>query len=223
MMHVGPQPLASAGGVVTSVAWAMDGKIDYVLEGNINYTGAVMKWICDDLGLIRSPCEAGTVAASASLEDETYLIPAFTGLGAPYWDSAARAILCNMSRHTGKAEIVRAAEECIAYQIADIVQIMQETYGAPITSLRVDGGPTKDSFLMQFQSDILDMPVAVSAVEELSGTGAAFMAGIGTGLYDPAITSTIERHAYTPTITPEQRAKKREGWRNALGKVLTEK
>ena len=220
MMNVGKKPLDSESGVVSSVAWAMDGKIDYVLEGNINYTGAVMQWICDDLGLISSPKEASEVAESASKEDETYLVPAFTGLGAPYWNSAARAALWNMSRHTGKAEIVRAAEECIAFQINDIVRIMAETSGVKVASLRVDGGPTRDRFLMQFQSDILDVPVMVSSIEELSGTGAAFMAGIGIGLYDLDIVSTVEHIKYDPKLTPDLREKKLLGWKNAVSAVL---
>lgn len=223
MMNIGGQPVESDSGVVTSIAWSMDGKIDYVLEGNINYTGAVMKWICEDLGLISSPKEASKLAAAASAEDKTYLVPAFTGLGAPYWDSAARATLWGMSRHTGKAEIVKAAEECIAYQIADIVDVMAAASGIPVAALRVDGGPTRDKFLMQFQSDILGIPVMVSRVEELSGTGAAFMAGIGLGLYElDAVMEMVERESYSPKITQNLRKSKYAGWKHAVEKVLTQ-
>ena len=200
MMNIGNKPAPSSNGIVTSIAWAMDGKIDYMLEGNINYTGAVMKWISDDLGLVASPQEASQLAATASVEDTTYLVPAFTGLGAPYWDSTAKAALWGMTRHTGKAEIIRASEECIAYQIADIVDIMTEASSVSIAALRVDGGSTRDKFLMQFQSDILNIPVMVSNVEELSGTGAAFMAGIGMRLYKlEDVMETVKRKKILPT------------------------
>ncbi len=181
MIHIGEKPVFSGKGLVTSLAWGMEGKVDYVLEGNINYTGAVTKWVVEELGLLTSSKEAGPVAQSADPADTTYLVPAFTGLGAPYWDSGAKAMLYGMSRTTGRAEIVKAAEECIAYQIADVLELMGREAGVAIQELRVDGGPTKDKFLMQFQSDILNLPVAAPEREELSGLGAAFCAGIAAG------------------------------------------
>ncbi len=221
MMNVGHKPAVSNSGVVSSIAWAMDGKIEYVLEGNINYTGAIMKWICDDLGLIASPKEAATIAATASDEDSTYLVPAFTGLGAPYWDSNAKAALIGMTRHTKRAEIVRAAEESIAYQIADIVSIMAKDSGVAVAALRVDGGPTRDNFLMQFQSDILAIPIMVPSIEELSGMGAAFMAGVGLGIYDiDNVLSCISRKSYEPKMPEDIRVRKYNGWKNAINKVL---
>ena len=171
MMHIGERPVFSKKGLVTSLAWGMEGKVDYVLEGNINYTGAVTKWVVEELGLLSSSKEAGPVAQSADPADTTYLVPAFTGLRAPYWDSGAKAMLYGMSRTTGRAEIVKAAEECIAYQIADVLELMGQEAGVAIQELRVDGGPTKDKFLMQFQSDILNLPVAAPEREELSGMG----------------------------------------------------
>lgn len=177
MMHIGEKPVFSKKGLVTSLAWGMEGKVDYVLEGNINYTGAVTKWVVEELGLLTSSKEAGPVAQSADPADTTYLVPAFTGLGAPYWDSGAKAMLYGMSRTTGRAEIVKAAEECIAYQIADVLELMGQEAGVAIQELRVDGGPTKDKFLMQFQSDILNLPVASPEREELSGLGAALLRG----------------------------------------------
>lgn len=139
----------------------MGGKVNYVLEGNINYTGSVIKWLVDDVKLLGASRESGEFAAKANPEDTTYLVPAFSGLGAPYWDSEAKAAIVGMTRSTGKAEIVKAAEECIAYQITDLVLLMQQESGLPITEIRVDGGPTKDKYLMQFQSDMLSIPVAV--------------------------------------------------------------
>ncbi|MDR1900116.1 MAG: glycerol kinase GlpK [Treponema sp.] len=221
MMNAGDKPLLSERGIVSSVGFAVGGKIAYVLEGNINYSGAVLSWLVHDLGLLASAKEAGAVAAAANPEDTTYLVPAFTGLGAPHWKSGARAMLCGMSRNTGRAEIVRAAEESIAYQIADIAALMREEAKLPLAELRVDGGPTGDAFLMQFQSDILDSPVAASTFEELSGAGAAFAAGIAIGLYDESVFSRIERRTYTPAISPAERTRRKAGWDAAVRTVMS--
>ena len=177
--YVGEKPVFSKHGVVSSLAWGMDGKVTYVLEGNINYTGAVITWLCKDLKLIQSPKETEELARQASVEDSAYLVPAFTGLGAPYWESNAKALLCGMSRTTGKAEVVRAALECIAYQITDIIKAMEDDSGISIQELRVDGGPTKNQYLMKFQSDIAEKPILIPKEEELSETGAAYAAGEG--------------------------------------------
>lgn len=218
MMHIGERPVFSQKGLVTSLAWGMEGKVDYVLEGNINYTGAVTKWVVEELGLLSSSKEAGPVAQSA---DTTYLVPAFTGLGVPYWDSGAKAMLYGMSRTTGRAEIVKAAEECIAYQIADVLELMGQEAGVAIQELRVDGGPTKDKFLMQFQSDILNLPVAAPEREELSGMGAAFCAGIAAGVYSKEIFQAVRRSRFLPVMEAALRRKKREGWKQAVETLLT--
>lgn len=221
MMHIGERPVFSKKGLVTSLAWGMEGKVDYVLEGNINYTGAVTKWVVEELGLLSSSKEAGPVAQSADPADTTYLVPAFTGLGAPYWDSGAKAMLYGMSRTTGRAEIVKAAEECIAYQIADVLELMGQEAGVAIQELRVDGGPTKDKFLMQFQSDILNLPVAAPEREELSGMGAAFCAGIAAGVYSKEIFQAVRRSRFLPVMEAALRRKKREGWKQAVETLLT--
>lgn len=221
MMHIGEKPVFSKKGLVTSLAWGMEGKVDYVLEGNINYTGAVTKWVVEELGLLTSSKEAGLVAQSADPADTTYLVPAFTGLGAPYWDSGAKAMLYGMSRTTGRAEIVKAAEECIAYQIADVLELMGQEAGVAIQELRVDGGPTKDKFLMQFQSDILNLPVAAPEREELSGMGAAFCAGIAAGVYSKEIFQAVRRSRFLPVMEAALRRKKREGWKQAVETLLT--
>ena len=220
-MNIGTVPIAPQKGIVTSVAWTAGGVTEYELEGNINYTGAVIRWLVDDLGLIPSSRESGPLAASASPNDHTYLVPAFTGLGAPYWDSNARALLCGMSSTTGKAEIVRAAEECIAYQITDILKIMEEVSGIPIESLRADGGPTKDAFLMQFQSDLLNIPVLACRTEELSGLGAAYLCGISMDFYPPDLMERLQRTRYTPSMEPAQRQEKYAGWKAALHKAFS--
>ena len=221
MMHIGQRPVFSKKGLVTSLAWGMEGKVDYVLEGNINYTGAVTKWVVEELGLLSSSKEAGPVAQSADPADTTYLVPAFTGLGAPYWDSGAKAMLYGMSRTTGRAEIVKAAEECIAYQIADVLELMGQEAGVTIQELRVDGGPTKDKFLMQFQSDILKIPVAAPEREELSGMGAAFCAGIAAGVYTREIFQSVRRRRLAPEMEETLRKTKRAGWRQAVKILLT--
>ena len=221
MMHIGQRPVFSKKGLVTSLAWGMEGKVDYVLEGNINYTGAVTKWVVEELGLLTSSKEAGPVAQSADPADTTYLVPAFTGLGAPYWDSGAKAMLYGMSRTTGRAEIVKAAEECIAYQIADVLELMGQEAGVAIQELRVDGGPTKDKFLMQFQSDILHIPVAAPEREELSGMGAAFCAGIAAGVYTREIFQSVRRRRLAPEMEETLRKTKRAGWRQAVKILLT--
>ena len=222
MMNIGETPVFSKSGVVTSLAWGMDGKVNYVLEGNINYTGAVLKWVVEDLKLISSPAESEKYALEANKEDKTYLVPAFTGLGAPYWDSKATAQISGITRTTGRAEIVKAAVECIAYQIADIVKAMSEDSGIQISELRVDGGPTKNKYLMQFQSNILDIPVQVPSMEELSGIGAAYAAGIALEFYDKTkVFNEIKRLKFSPKMQQEERQKRYEGWKNAVNLVLT--
>ncbi|WP_083258731.1 FGGY-family carbohydrate kinase [Cellulosilyticum sp. I15G10I2] len=222
MMNIGHHPVFSEKGVVTSLAWGIDGKVSYVLEGNINYTGAVLKWITDDLKLIHSPAESERYAKEANQEDKTYLVPAFTGLGAPYWDSQATGHICGMTRTTGRAELVKAAVECIAYQIADIVKVMSEESKIAINELRVDGGPTKNKYLMQFQSDILDIPVQVPSIEELSGAGTAYAAGIALGLYNKTqLFERMKRIKFSPEMEADKREERYNGWKKAVGLVLT--
>nr|AHF24006.1 carbohydrate kinase, FGGY-like protein [uncultured bacterium Contig1756] len=216
MMNVGNKPVTSDSGVVTSLAWKLRGEVNYVLEGNINYTGAVITWLKNDLKLIASPGETEELARAAVPEDLTYLVPAFSGLGAPYWDSNARACLCGMSRTTGKNEVVRAALDCIAYQIADIVTAMRESAKTPIGELRVDGGPTRNAYLMQFQSDLLGIPVLIPDQEELSGIGAAWAAGLAVGILDDSVFDRLKRTAYTPLMGEKTRAEKTAGWHEAV-------
>ena len=221
MMNIGEKPIFSDAGIVTSLAWSMGGKVNYVLEGNINYTGSVIKWLVDDVKLLGASHESGEFAAKANPEDTTYLVPAFSGLGAPYWDSEAKAAIVGMTRSTGKAEIVKAAEECIAYQITDLVLLMQQESGLPITEIRVDGGPTKDKYLMQFQSDMLSIPVAVPKNEELSGIGAAYAAGFALGLWDQSVYEKEERTRYLSKVDEYSRKKRYDGWKAAVASVLT--
>ncbi|MCI8321935.1 MAG: glycerol kinase GlpK [Dorea sp.] len=221
MMNIGEKPVLSTHGVVTSLAWSMGGRVNYVLEGNLNYTGAVITWLKDDLKLIQTPGETEELAKKAVQNDSLYLIPAFSGLGAPYWDSHAAAAIVGMTRTTGKAEIVRAGIECIAYQITDIVRAMSEDAGVKVGELRVDGGPTKNRYLMQFQSDIADATVQVPDSEELSGIGPAYAAGLKLGVWDESIFEKLSRMKYEPEMGKEIRDRKYAGWKAAVGMVLT--
>lgn len=216
MMNVGESPVFSQSGVVTSLAWKIGGKVNYVLEGNINYTGAVITWLKDDLKIIASPGETEELAKTAIPGDTTYLVPAFSGLGAPYWDNNAKACICGMTRTTGRNEIVRAALDCIAYQITDIVKAMETSAGTPIHELRVDGGPTRNKYLMQFQSDILNIPVRIPDAEELSGIGAAYAAGLSNGIYDERIFDRLKRISFLPSMSEEIRNGKYTGWLDAV-------
>jgi glycerol kinase len=220
MVNIGDVPLFCEN-VVTSLAWGMNGTVNYVLEGNINYTGAVIKWLIDDVRLIASSKEAGALAASANPADNCYLVPAFSGLGSPHWKSDAKAVLCGMTRTTGKAEIVRAAEDSIAYQIADVIQSMYEEHGVSLKELRVDGGPTRDVYLMQFQSDILSIPLSIPEYEELSAIGVGYMAGIAVGLYDSNILSEVGRKRYEPRMDAASREKHCQGWREAVRHAIS--
>ena len=219
MMNIGEKPVFSDLGVVTSLAWKIGGKVNYVLEGNINYTGAVITWLKDDLKLIGSAGETEALAKAARAGDKTVLVPAFSGLGAPYWDSRASAAIVGMTRTTGKNEVVRAALDCIAFQITDIVEAMGESAGIPIDELRVDGGPTRNGYLMQLQSDLLRIPVRIPDSEELSGIGAAYAAGLACGLYGEDVFGVLKRTSYEPSMAEDTREEKLANWRDAVSRV----
>lgn len=222
MMNIGKTPVTSEHGVVTSIAWGMDGEVTYCLEGNLNYTGAVISWLKNDLKLIESAGETQELAYSANLEDQTYVVPAFTGLGAPYWDAKAKAAIVGITRTTGKNEVVKAVLECIGYQITDLVRAMEQDTGVRISQLRVDGGPSRNTYLMQFQSDISGKEVCVPAAEELSGIGAAYAAGISAGIFDrDQLFAASEFTAYHPVMDASRREEKYAGWKAAVGQVLT--
>lgn len=221
MMNIGKEPVFSKR-VVTSLAWKLGGEVNYVLEGNINYTGAVITWLKDDLELISSPGETEGLALAANPKDKTYLVPAFTGLGAPYWDSEAAGIISGMTRTTKRAEVVRAGLDCIAYQITDVIEAMSEESGIAIGELRVDGGPTRNRYLMQFQSDMAHVTVQVPSAEELSGIGAAYAAGIAEGIYNrDEVFAKMSRTKFEPAMDKAVRNEKYQGWKHAVSQVLT--
>lgn len=222
MMNVGNAPVISHNGLASSLAWAAEGRVQYVLEGNINYTGAVITWLQKQLGLVEHADQTEQLAFEANPKDQTYIVPAFTGLGAPYFKSEATALITGMTRMTGKPEIARAALACIAYQIEDVINLMnQELKGSSIISLRVDGGPTKNRFLMQFQSDILGIPVDVPEDEELSGIGVAYMAGIRQGFYHKEkLFSGGKYKQYIPNMGDRERQERNQGWKKAVERTL---
>lgn len=217
MMNVGEKVTKSEQGLVTSIAWKIQGQVNYVLEGNINYAGAVVQWLVDDVQVLDNSKDAEYFAKQANQSDRTYLVPAFTGLGAPYWASKAQAIFVGMTRKTGKPEIVRAGLNSISYQIADILTIASQAIHKKARTLKVDGGVTGNTYLMQFQSDISDTVVEVPNVEEFSALGAASCAGIALGLYSKEmISNTISYIKYEPRIEEKVRKDQMEGWQKAV-------
>lgn len=220
MMNIGETPVWSSNGLVTSLAWKYRGNVQYVMEGNLNYTGAVIRWLEKDLGLVASAGETQALAESANPDDTTYLVPAFTGLGAPYWDNDAKAMICGITRLTGRAELVKAGLDCIAYQITDIVRAMEQDTGLKLPQLRVDGGPTRNGYLMQLQSDLLDAQVLIPSSEELSGIGAAYMAGLAEGVYEDTVFSVMERRSFSSAMEQQERCRKYNGWCDAVHMVL---
>lgn len=219
MMNIGDKPVLSTHGLVTSPAWSESGKVQYVLEGNLNYTGAVITWLKDDMKMIESPNDLADLVRMANKRDQLYLIPAFSGLGAPYWNTHARAALVGMDRTTGKPEIARAVLECIAYQITDVLRAMNEDSEQELTELRVDGGPTRNGYLMQFQSDIARCRVQVPNMEELSGIGAAYMAGLALGLWQEEVFEHIHYFKHVPEMDDILVTQKYRGWQDAIQMV----
>lgn len=221
MMNVGKEFVGSRHGIVTSLAWGIDGKVNYVLEGNLNYTGAVITWLKEDLQLITSAKETEQLAMEANQEDTTYLVPAFTGLGAPYWNSEARAMLYGMNRGCGRREIVKAALDCIAFQITDLLLAMENDTEMKIERLCVDGGPTTNRYLMQLQSDMAESTVYVPDAEELSGIGAGYLAGITLSLFTrEQAFGNLTYSQFRPEMDTSLRRKKYQGWIDAVAKAL---
>ena len=221
MMNAGTDLPNPADGVVASLAWGIDGKVEYVLEGNINYTGAVINWLVEDIGLLDNAKNSGVIAQTVADTGGVYLIPAFTGLGAPHFCSDARAAWLGMNRATRKTHLIRAAEECIAYQIRDVVEVINQSAGKPISLLRADGGPTRDHFLMKFTADILDIPIEISQTEELSGMGAAYCAAIGAGLTcRDSIFANQSNRKIEPTMDALVRQSLYEGWKKAINTII---
>jgi glycerol kinase len=181
-VNTADRPASASGGLLTTIAWDIGDGVRYALEGSAFITGAAVQWLRDGLGIIATAAETETLAAGLSSNDNVYLVPAFTGLGAPHWDMYARGLLIGIERGTTRAHLARATLESIAYQTRDLVEAMRGA-GQAIEVLRVDGGGTVNRFLMQFQADITGIPVEVSAIQETTALGAAFLAGLATGVW----------------------------------------
>jgi glycerol kinase len=219
LLNTGDEPVASQRGLVTTIAWRIGDRTTYALEGSVFIAGAVVQWLRDGLGLIRTAAESEALARSVSDTGGVYFVPAFVGLGAPYWDMYARGTVVGLTRGTTVAHLTRAALEAIAYQSRDVLEAMTEDAGLPPRQLRVDGGAVANDFLCQFQADILDVPVLRPAVIETTGLGAAYLAGLGAGIWSSldalAERAVIER-TFTPAMDPSARARRYEGWQRAV-------
>jgi len=219
LLQAGSERIESTTGMLTTVAWLRDGRLSYALEGAIFVTGAALQWLRDGLGIISEAAEAGPLAESVVDTGGVYLVPAFTGLGAPYWDAHARGTIVGLTRGTGRAEIVRAAVEAMAYQTCDVMEAMAADVGAPFRELRVDGGASVMDFLCQFQADLLDTPVRRPRTTETTGLGAAFLAGRGAGIWatdaELADLWRLDRE-FVPNMSRDQASSLRAGWQTAV-------
>ena len=221
LMNTGEEPFESKNGLITTIAVGLNGKVQYALEGSVFVGGAVIQWLRDEMRFFAESRDAEYYAQKVSDNGGVYMVPAFTGLGAPYWDMYARGAILGITRGTKREHIIRAAQESIAYQVADLVRAMEADTGLPLNSLKADGGASRDQFLMQFQSDIIDREVRRPAIRETTALGAAYLAGLSTGVW-----SGLDeiRHLWMcdTTFTPDMDAGRREkllaGWHKAVGR-----
>ncbi|MEZ0368965.1 MAG: glycerol kinase GlpK [Candidatus Sericytochromatia bacterium] len=219
LMNTGDQIVRSSSGLLTSVGWEIGGRRSYVLEGSIFIGGAVVQWLRDELQIIENAAESETLANSVADSAGVYVVPAFVGLGAPYWDSNVRGTITGLTRGAGKAHLARAALEAIAYQSRDVLDAMARDAASPLKLLRVDGGATANNFLMQFQADVLQLPVERPAVTETTALGAAYLAGLAVGYWESpeAIRENwlLERR-FEPGIDTGRTEQLYLGWQHAI-------
>ena len=223
LMNTGESPVFSQNGLVTTIAWGIDDRVYYALEGSIFVAGAAVQWLRDELGLIDTAVESETVALQVDDTNGCYIVPAFTGLGAPYWDQDARGCIVGLTRGVNDKHIVRAVLESIAYQTADVLAVMQEDSGLTLTALKADGGAAKNNFLMQFQADIIDVAVHRPACVETTALGAAYLAGLTVGFWDSV--EELRTHwkidrVFEPSMTEEMRREKINTWKKAVTRAL---
>lgn len=220
LMHTGTKRIASGNNLLTTVAWQLEGgAIEYAVEGSVFIAGAVVQWLRDGLGIIKKSSEVEALASQVPDSGGVYLVPAFAGLGAPHWDQYARGLMCGITRGTTKAHIARAALEGIAYQVADILHAMQADAEVKLKELRVDGGASNNNLMMQFQADLLGVPVVRPVVTETTALGAAYLAGLGVGFWKnqaEIATQWQTEKRFEPSIKPSQRKTLLEGWNQAL-------
>lgn len=223
LLNTGEKPYVSKHGLLTTIAWGVKDKVNYALEGSIFITGAAIQWLRDGLRIIKSASEVEELASSVQDSNGVYFVPAFVGLGAPYWDMFARGLIIGITRDTTKEHIARAALEAIAYQTRDVLEAMEKDSGIKLKKLRVDGGAVKNDILMQFQADILGVPVERPKILELTALGAATLAGLETGFYEN-INQVSKLYKIEKVFTPTMKIKKRDElysrWKVALERSL---
>jgi glycerol kinase len=205
-------------GLLTTVAWGVGGRVDYAIEASVFVTGAAVQWLRDGLGIIRVADETEELARSLDGNEGVYFVPALTGLGSPYWDPYARGTIVGLTRGSGRAHLARAALEAIAYQSTDAVRACEAASGRPLEELRADGGAVVNAWLMKFQADVLGVPVVVPGVSETTALGAAYLAGVATGLWSEADTRSMWKEAarYEPTMSEDEREELLGEWRRAV-------
>ena len=219
LMNTGEMPVFSNNGLVTTIAWGLDGKVNYALEGSIFVAGAAIQWLRDGMRLIDSASDSEYMATKVKGTHGCYVVPAFTGLGAPHWDQYARGTIVGITRGTNKNHIIRATLESIALQVCDVIDAMKADAGTEITTLKVDGGASANNFLMQFQADMLDATVKRPACVESTAMGAAYLAGLAVGYWEnkeDVIKNQQIGRVFEPNMDPEERAAKRKGWNKAV-------
>ncbi len=222
LMNTGTKPIASKNNLLTTVAWRVGGRTEYALEGSIFIAGAVVQWLRDGLGLIKTAPEVEALAAQVADTGGVFLVPAFAGLGAPHWDQYARGLLAGVTRGTTSAHLARAALEGIAYQVHDVLRAMQSDSGIKLKELRVDGGACANNLLMQFQADVLGVPVVRPRVAETTALGAAYLAGLAVGYWADVAEIGAQWQAdrrFVPVMKPAQRKKLLGGWEKALARA----
>ena len=225
LMNTGEKPIVSKNNLLTTIAWKLNGKVTYALEGSIFVAGSVVQWLRDGLGIIRSSSEVEALAASVSDAGGVYMVPALTGLGAPYWDQYAKGSIHGITRGTTAAHLTRAALEGIAFQTMDIVSAMEKDAGVPLGELKVDGGASRNNLLMQFQSDVLGTKVVRPLVTETTALGAAYLAGLAVGFWksiDEVKRQWQAERIFTPTMAPDLVALAKKGWADAVDRTLTQ-
>ena len=224
LMNTGGKIVSSKNGLLTTIAWGVNGKVEYALEGSIFIAGAVVQWLRDELRMINSSEEIEKYALKVKDTNGVYLVPAFVGLGAPYWDMYARGTIVGLTRGAKKEHILRAAEESIAYQSRDVLEIIQKDSGIGLKKLKVDGGAVRDNFLMQFQSDILGVPVVRPQVIETTALGAAYLSGLAVGYWkdkeEIAQKWKVDKE-FSPNMDEKIKEKLYKGWKKAVSRSLS--
>ncbi|HWB30838.1 MAG TPA: glycerol kinase GlpK [Vicinamibacterales bacterium] len=222
LMQTGTKPIASRNNLLTTVAWTIGGTTEYALEGSIFIAGAVVQWLRDELGLIASSAEVEALASRVPDNGGVYVVPAFAGLGAPHWDQYARGLIVGLTRGSNRSHIARAALEGIAYQVADVLHAMERDAKIRLKELRVDGGACANNLLMQFQADLLGVPVVRPTVSETTALGAAYLAGLAVGYWKSRAEIAEQWQTdrrFTPTMKPAARRALEDGWRKALARA----